>query len=60
MDGGEGGAVARPDLLVGIEEITQLVGYERINKLEQALLLEDQLEKKYGDEERDYVIRKSE
>ena len=49
----------RPDLLVGIEEITQLVGYERINKLEQALLLEDQLEKKYGDEERDYVIRKS-
>ena len=49
----------RPDLLVGIEDITQLVGYERINKLEQALLLEDQLEKKYGDEERDYVIRKS-
>jgi 2-methylisocitrate lyase-like PEP mutase family enzyme len=48
----------RPDLLVGIEDITKLVGYERINRLEQALLLEEQLEKKYGDEERDYVIRK--
>lgn len=53
------GTVAdRPDLLVGIEDITRLVGYERINRLEQALLLEDQLEKKYGEEERDYVIRK--
>ena len=49
----------RPDLLVGIEDITQLVGYERINKLEQSLLMEEQLEKKYGSEERDYVIRKS-
>jgi len=28
-----------------------------INRLEQALLLEEQLENKYGDEERDYVIR---
>ena len=48
----------RPDLLVGMEDITQLVGYARINKLEQDLLLEEPLEKKYGEEERDYVIRK--
>jgi 2-methylisocitrate lyase-like PEP mutase family enzyme len=53
-----GQVVDRPDLSVGIEDITQLVGYERINRLEQALLLEEQLDKKYGDEERDYVIRK--
>lgn len=55
----ETGEIAdRPDLLVGMEDITQLVGYARINKLEQDLLLEEQLQKKYGEEERDYVIRK--
>lgn len=48
----------RPDLLVGMDDITQLVGYARINKLEQDLLLEEQLEKKYGEQDRDYVIRK--
>lgn len=42
-----GKVVDRPDLSVGIEDITQLVGYERINR-----------RKKYGDAERDYVIRK--
>ena len=48
----------RPDLLMGMEELTELVGYARINKLEQDLLLQDQLDRKYGGEERDYVIRK--
>jgi hypothetical protein len=38
----------RPDLLVGIEDITRLVGYERISKLKE----------KYGGEERDYAFRK--
>jgi 2-methylisocitrate lyase-like PEP mutase family enzyme len=52
-----GEAADRPDLLVGMEEITQLVGYERIARLEQAFLLEEQLEHKYGPGERDYVIR---
>jgi len=53
----ETGEIAdRPDLLVGMEDITQLVGYARINQLEQRLLLEEQLERKYGDQERDYVI----
>jgi 2-methylisocitrate lyase-like PEP mutase family enzyme len=47
----------RPDLLMGMEELTELVGYARINKLEQDLLLQDQLDRKYGGEERDYVIR---
>ena len=52
-----GEAADRPDLLVGMEEITQLVGYERIARLEQAFLLDEQLEHKYGAGERDYVIR---
>lgn len=56
----ETGEIAdRPDLLVGMEDITQLVGYARINQLEQRLLLDEQLERKYGDQERDYVIRKA-
>jgi 2-methylisocitrate lyase-like PEP mutase family enzyme len=56
METGE--SADRPDLLMGMEELTHLVGYARINKLEQNLLLQDQLERKYGTEDRDYVIRK--
>ena len=55
METGE--AADRPDLLVSMEELTQLVGYERIAKLEQAMLTEEQLERKYGTGQRDYVIR---
>jgi 2-methylisocitrate lyase-like PEP mutase family enzyme len=54
-----GEVVDRPDLLVGIEEITALMGYERIAELEQTFMLEEDLARKYGEEERDYVIRKS-
>ncbi|MEJ0070638.1 MAG: hypothetical protein WDO24_20150 [Pseudomonadota bacterium] len=56
METGE--AADRPDLLVSMEELTQLVGYDRIAALEQGLLTEEQLERKYGGAERHYVIRK--
>jgi len=51
-----GELVDRPDLLVSMEEITALVGYERINKLEQELTTEEELLRKYGNKRRDYVI----
>ena len=51
-----GELVDRPDLLVSMEEITALVGYERINKLEQELTTEEELLRKYGNQRRDYVI----
>jgi 2-methylisocitrate lyase-like PEP mutase family enzyme len=54
-----GEAIDRPDLLVGIEDITALMGYERIAELERSLSLEEDLARKYGDQERDYVIRKA-
>lgn len=47
----------RPDLLVDIEMITNLVGYERINALENSFLTDDQITKKYGEGERDYVVK---
>jgi len=51
-----GELVDRPDLLVSMEEITALVGYERINKLEQEFTTEEELLRKYGNKRRDYVI----
>lgn len=47
----------RPDLLFGIEQITALMGYEKIAQLESQFLLEEQLERKYGSSKPDYVIR---
>jgi 2-methylisocitrate lyase-like PEP mutase family enzyme len=47
----------RPDLIYGMEEITDLVGYAKIAELESAYLLEEQLEAKYGAAKPDYVIR---
>jgi hypothetical protein len=46
----------RPDLLVGMETITGLFGYDRIAQLERELLDEGQLEAKYGTGSRDYVV----
>jgi 2-methylisocitrate lyase-like PEP mutase family enzyme len=46
----------RPDLLVDMETITRLVGYERVSALENELLSAEALERKYGGAERDYVI----
>ena len=47
----------RPDLLYGMEEITDLMGYSKIAELETQFLPDDQLERKYGSEKADYVIR---
>jgi 2-methylisocitrate lyase-like PEP mutase family enzyme len=47
----------RPDLVASMEEITELMGYGLVNELESQLLLEDQIEKKYGSGEADYVVR---
>jgi 2-methylisocitrate lyase-like PEP mutase family enzyme len=55
METGE--IVDRPDLLVGMEEITKLIGYERIAQLEDRFLLKEQLEQRYGPGDRDLVIR---
>ncbi len=52
-----GEAIDRPDLAVGIEDITDLMGYARIAELEQAFSLEEDLERRYGDSTRDYVVR---
>jgi 2-methylisocitrate lyase-like PEP mutase family enzyme len=52
-----GELVDRPDLLDGIEDITRLMGYEHVAALEAELLRPEELERKYGQGERDYVIR---
>jgi 2-methylisocitrate lyase-like PEP mutase family enzyme len=52
-----GEVVHRPDLLFGIEEITGLMGYERIAELEEGLLSEDQRARKYGSGKPDYVVK---
>ena len=46
----------RPDLLVGMKEITELMGYPRIDELEQEFLTEDELARKYGEAERGFVV----
>lgn len=52
-----GELVDRPDLLDSMEDITQLMGYERINALEAELLSSQTLARKYGEGARDYVVR---
>ena len=47
----------RPDLLYGMEEITDLMGYAKIAELEQQFLADDQLKRKYGSKKADYVVR---
>ncbi len=51
-----GEIIDRPDLLAGIEEITSLVGYERIEALEAEFLQEEHLLRKYGDATPSYVV----
>jgi 2-methylisocitrate lyase-like PEP mutase family enzyme len=46
----------RPDLLYGMEEITELMGYSNIAALEAEFLPSDQLERKYGTAQPDYVV----
>ncbi len=52
-----GELVERPDLLDSMEDITRLMNYERVAALEAELLRPEELERKYGPGERDYVIR---
>jgi 2-methylisocitrate lyase-like PEP mutase family enzyme len=47
----------RPDLTVSPEEISELMGYGFVNELESELLLDEQIEKKYGGGKVDYVVR---
>jgi 2-methylisocitrate lyase-like PEP mutase family enzyme len=51
-----GESADRPDLLAGMEEITALAGYDRIDALEEAFSLEEDLQKRYGDA-KGYVIK---
>lgn len=52
-----GQAVDRPDLAVDIETIAALMRYDRVSALEQELLSQELLDRKYGDEPRQYVIK---
>ncbi len=47
----------RPDMLVGIQDITDLMGYPFIDALEAEFLLPEELERKYGTGERSFVVR---
>ena len=47
----------RPDLLVDMAMITNLMNYERIDKLEQSFLTDDEVSRKYGEGDRAYVVR---
>jgi 2-methylisocitrate lyase-like PEP mutase family enzyme len=47
----------RPDLLVSIEEITDLMGYALINQLENEFSLEEDLQQRYRDGRVDLVVR---
>ena len=47
----------RPDLLYGMDEITDLMGYAKIAELEAQFLPDEQLARKYGTGEVDYVVR---
>jgi len=47
----------RPDLVVGIEEITELMGYALINSLENEFSLKEDLERRYKGGAADLVVR---
>ena len=47
----------RPDLTASMEEITELFDYEKIAALESKFSVEEDLERKYRDKERSYVVR---
>jgi len=51
-----GESVDRPDLQASMAEITDLVGYARIDALEEEFSLPDDLERRYG-EDRGYVVK---
>jgi 2-methylisocitrate lyase-like PEP mutase family enzyme len=54
----ETGEIAdRPDLLASMEEIAELAGYDRIDQLEQAFTLKEDLERRYGEDATGYVVK---
>jgi 2-methylisocitrate lyase-like PEP mutase family enzyme len=52
-----GTAPDRPDMLASIEDITELMGYSQIDRLEAGFLLPEEMERKYGGGERSFVVR---
>ena len=52
-----GQAADRPDLLVDMATITNLMHYERITALENEFLSDEALDRKYGEGARDYVVK---
>ena len=55
--GQSGKAHERPDLIASMDEITDLMGYDRINSLESQFLLSEELERKYLSGKPDYLVR---
>jgi hypothetical protein len=47
----------RPDLLVSIEDITDLMGYALINQLENEFSLEEDIQRRYKGDTADFVVR---
>jgi len=47
----------RPDLLASIEDITDLMSYDLINRLESKYMLDEEKQRRYGSSEADYVVR---
>lgn len=47
----------RPDLLASIEDITDLMSYDLINRLESKYMLDEEKQRRYGSNEADYVVR---
>jgi 2-methylisocitrate lyase-like PEP mutase family enzyme len=50
----------RPDLLASIEEITGLMGYDVIDRLESDYMLEEEKQRRYRSSEAQYVVRPGE
>ena len=57
----ETGEIAdRPDLLASMEEIAELAGYDRIDALEQAFTVKEELDRRYGEAPRGILVKKGE
>ncbi len=50
----------RPDLLASIEEITDLMGYDLINRLESTYMLDEEKQRRYKSDTAQYVVRPGE
>jgi 2-methylisocitrate lyase-like PEP mutase family enzyme len=48
----------RPDLLVGMDTFNSLMDYDRVSALENELLSSEELQRKYRDGERHYVVQR--